>query len=183
MTLAMRRLKNIGWFALVFMVTILLYPLSLNVAAVHSDLMQVDQKIRDTKREISFLQAELRTRASLQQLEEWNDLLYGYKPPTAEQFIEGENALAGLGGNAPTIKPVMVAVASGGTAPAGVIGSAFAPMNPPEPAGPEPAASELAAATPVRSRTDKLAGMDSQILSGGTLRAIEKAAVKEQGKQ
>ena len=107
MTLAMKRLKNLGWLALVFLVAILLYPLSLNVAATHSDLARVDSQILETKREISFLQAELRTRASVQQLAEWNELLYGYEPPTAEQFVEGEAALANLGGSAPTTKPVM----------------------------------------------------------------------------
>ena len=101
MTLAMKRLKNLGWLALVFLVAVLLYPLSLNVAALHSDLVRMDRKILETKREISFLQAETRTRASVQQLEEWNELLYGYAPPTAEQFINGEAALANLDGAPP----------------------------------------------------------------------------------
>ena len=130
MSLAMKRLKNIGWLALVFLVAILLYPLSLNVAALHSDLMRVDQKILSTKREISFLQAELRTRASMQQLEEWNDVLYGYAPPTAAQFLDGETEMAGLGGSNPVTKPVMVSVnQSDGTLPAGIIGSPFAKME------------------------------------------------------
>jgi hypothetical protein len=129
MSLAMKRLKNIGWMALVFLVAILLYPLSLNVAAMHSDLMRVDAKILSTKREISFLQAELRTRASLQQLEEWNEVLYGYAPPTSDQFLDGETELAGLGGSNPVTKPVMVSVnQADGTAPAGIIGSPFAKM-------------------------------------------------------
>jgi hypothetical protein len=124
MTLAMKRLKNIGWLALVFTVAVLLYPLSLNVAALHSDLVQMDRKILDTKREISFLQAEIRTRASVTQLEQWNDLLYGYQPPSAEQFIDGERGLASIGGSAPTVKPVMVAAANvDGAAPAGEIGA------------------------------------------------------------
>lgn len=89
MSLAMKRLQNIGWLALVFMVAILLYPLSLNVAAMHSNLVAVDRNILETKREISFLQAEIRTRASLQQLEEWNELLYGYQTPMANQFVSG----------------------------------------------------------------------------------------------
>ncbi len=123
MSLAMKRLKNLGWLALVFMVAIMLYPLSLNVATLHSDLVRVDRKILDTKREISFLQAELRTRASMQQLEEWNDLLYGYQPPTAAQFVDGEAALAGLDGETPVTKPVMVAAsANDGASPEGAIG-------------------------------------------------------------
>ena len=108
MTLAMKRIQNLGWLALVFAVAILLYPLSLNVAALHSDLVRMDQKIMETKREISFLEAELSTRANVQQLEEWNQLLYGYEPPTAAQFLDGERALASLGGAAPVVRPVMV---------------------------------------------------------------------------
>jgi hypothetical protein len=205
MTLAMKRLKNIGWLALVFLVAIMLYPLSLNVAAMHSDLVRVDQKILDTKREISFLQAELRTRASLQQLEEWNELLYGYKPPTAEQFLAGEHALAGLGGPAPTIKPVMVAAVDG-VAPAGVIGSSsFAPMeNRDSPEATEKLvpkvtpkladASEAinqgaekregdSPAKPVTRRTEKLVGMDAKILSEDVMKDIEKAAKRERNKK
>jgi hypothetical protein len=50
MSLAIKRLQNLGWLALVFMVAILLYPLSLNVAATHGDLVSVDRKILETKR-------------------------------------------------------------------------------------------------------------------------------------
>ncbi|MFC4291770.1 hypothetical protein ACFOWX_04990 [Sphingorhabdus arenilitoris] len=200
MSLAMKRLKNIGWLALVFLVAILLYPLSLNVAALHSDLVRVDQKILETKREISFLQAELRTRASLHQLEEWNNLLYGYQPPTADQFLAGEHALAGLGGPRPDVKPVMIAAADNGVAPAGVIGSPFAPMESGDkkaadisgrdapdaaertqenvaPKAPDPTKGETTA------RTKKLANMDDKLLSDTVLKDIEKAAKREREKR
>jgi hypothetical protein len=107
MSLAMKRLKNLGWMALVFLVAILLYPLSLNVASLHSDLVVIDNKILKTKQEISFLQAELRTRANMQQMEEWNKLEFGYAPPTAEQFMQGEAALAEHGEQAVPLKPVI----------------------------------------------------------------------------
>ncbi len=115
----MKRLKNLGWMALVFLVAILLYPLSLNVASLHSDLVTVDNKILKTKQEISFLQAELRTRANMQQMEEWNKLEFGYAPPTAEQFLLGEAALAERGEQAVPLKPVIVTAS---VAPAGIVG-------------------------------------------------------------
>ena len=190
MSLAIKRLKNIGWLALVFLVAILLYPLSLNVAATHSDLVRVDQKIKNTKREISFLQAELRTRASPQQLEEWNSLLYGYAPPTAQQFVAGEAALSNLSGTDPVIKPVMIAASQAdGVAPAGVIGnSPFAKMegaSAPDQREAKPAA--IAMATPEMrvddaqpiSRTNRLAKMDEQLLSDDFLKNINKQAAKE----
>ena len=190
MSLAIKRLKNIGWLALVFLVAILLYPLSLNVAATHSDLVRVDQKIKNTKREISFLQAELRTRASPQQLEEWNSLLYGYAPPTAQQFVAGEAALSNLSGADPVIKPVMIAASQAdGVAPAGVIGnSPFAKMegaSAPDQREVRPAVIAMAAPemrvdeAPPISRTNRLAKMDEQLLSDDFLKNINKQAAKE----
>ena len=205
MSLAMQRLRNLGWLALVFMVAILLYPLSLNVAAMHSDLVAVDREIMDTKREISFLQAEIRTRASLQQLEEWNELLYGYQPPAADQFVNGEAALASLTGDLPETKPVMMAAA---TVPApqvvaepAVVKEAVAET--PKQAAPKAAATKAVAtklaandvkifATPVKraaakveapkveqSRTERLARMDEKLLSDDLLRDISAKAANE----
>lgn len=184
MSLAMKRLKNLGWLALVFIVAILLYPLSLNVAALHSDLVSVDRQILDTKREISFLQAEIRTRASLQQLEEWNDLLYGYQPPTAAQFVDGEAALAGLSGDQPMTKPVMVAASD---SPAGSVGSGGRSET--LFAGDKPAA-ETSKAVQVaiakidppaveQTRTERLAKMDQKLLSDDLMRDISAKADSE----
>jgi hypothetical protein len=184
MSLAMKRLKNLGWLALVFMVAILLYPLSLNVAALHSDLVVVDRQILDTKREISFLQAELRTRASLQQLEEWNELLYGYQPPTAQQFVNGEAALAGLGGDDPVTRPVMVAVSD---TPAGVVGGGAnsesfdssekenADVKMPV----KMAIAKIDAPKVEQTRTERLAKMDEKLLSDDLMRDITAKADKE----
>jgi hypothetical protein len=190
MTLAMKRLQNIGWLALVFFVAILLYPLSLNVASVHSDLVSVDNRIRETKREISFLQAELRTRASMQQLQEWNQVLYGYQPPTAQQFLNGESALAGLNGAGLIGKPVMVS-AQDGAKPAGVIGSPFAKMASAGISKPQDAlefeSDELttnanaAKSEPrqVTTRTEKLASMDQKLLSDDLLKDIQRKSEAE----
>jgi hypothetical protein len=201
MTLAMKRLKNIGWLALVFLVLIMLYPLSLHVASMHSDLVSVDHKIMATKREISFLQAELRTRASMQQLEEWNELLYGYQPPTAAQFLEGEAELASIGGSSPVAKPVMVAVSSSdGVAPAGIIGSVFARMpsavverdqtKNTEKSDEKQAAdkqkdgrAEQAPTPAPQTRTEKLAQIDQKLLSDDLMKEIEKKSVQERKKR
>ncbi len=190
MSLAMKRLKNLGWLALVFLVAILLYPLSLNVAALHSDLVRVDRRILDTKREISFLQAELRTRASMQQLEEWNDLLYGYEPPTVAQFVDGESALAGLGGETPATKPVMVAASAGdGAAPTGMIGAArnsdsdMAVSDKPERKQSAPVkfakVDRVDLPKPDQTRTERLARIDQKLLSDDFMRDISMKADKE----
>lgn len=189
MTLAMKRLKNFGWVALLSFIAVLLYPLSLNVGALHSKLVETDRKIMQTKREISFLQAELRTRANMQQLASWNDLLYGYAPPTAAQFLDGERALANLDGGGPMVKPVMVAVSDiDGVAPSGEIGQAGAAATKLDdaaivrvasatPAKPEPKEKIIAGKMP--GRTERVSKLDEQLLSDSLLKEIDKKAAQE----
>jgi hypothetical protein len=193
MTLAIKRLKNFGWVALLSITIVLLYPLSLNVGALRSQLTDTDRKILETKREISFLQAELRTRANLQQLAEWNEVLYGYGPPTADQFLDGERALANLNGGSPDVKPVMVAVSDvDGINPAGEIGqpgAAASKLDNEEPQKSVRIASvDAVKAEPknksevsvkVPTRTERLSKMDDQLLSDGLLREIDKKAAQE----
>lgn len=208
MTLAMKRLKNIGWLALVFMVAVLLYPLSLNVAALHSDLTRIDRDILETRQEISFLQAEIRTRASVAQLEEWNQLLYGYEPPRADQFIDGERGLASIGGAAEGVKPVLVAV----DMPAGEVGGVGAVPSAPTdiddvapaivrtasallpssseksspkvavPAKEKPAA-QPAAKAKTQTRTERLANIDEKLLSDNLMREIQTRSDRERRSQ
>lgn len=195
MTLAMKKLKNFGWVALLSVIIVLLYPMSLNVGALHSELVSTDRKIMETKREISFLQAELRTRANMGQLAEWNDLLYGYGPPTADQFLAGERALANLDGFGPDVRPVMVAVSDEGIVPAGEIGNpgAFvsklaeddgetpirmAALNIEKPDVPEKVVAGNAS-----GRTERLSKMDDQLLSDNLLKEIEKKAAQERNRR
>lgn len=126
MKLAVKRLEGIGWLALVFLVAILLYPLSLSVATLRSDLARTDSKIVSLKKEIRYLETEFSARANLRQLEHWNKLEYGYVSPNASQYLDGERALANLG-EANLRKPVKVAVISSmdDVKPAGIIGSVF----------------------------------------------------------
>jgi|LauGreDrversion4_2_1035121.scaffolds.fasta_scaffold118468_3 hypothetical protein len=208
MTLAMKRLKNIGWLALVFMVAVLLYPLSLNVAALHSDLTRIDRDILETRQEISFLQAEIRTRASVAQLEEWNQLLYGYEPPRADQFIDGERGLASIGGAAEGVKPVLVAVdmPAGEVGGVGAVPSASTDIDDVAPAivrtasallpssseksspqavvpAKEKAASQPAAKAKTQTRTERLANIDEKLLSDNLMREIQTRSDRERRSQ
>lgn len=195
MTLAMKKLKNFGWVALLSAIIVLLYPMSLNVGALHSELVSTDRKIMETKREISFLQAELKTRANMAQLAEWNDLLYGYGPPTADQFLAGERALANLDGIGPDVKPVMVAVSDmDGIVPAGEIGKpgGFASKLAEDEGEPvriavatvqKPKLPETVAAEKPVGRTERLSKMDDQLLSDKTLKEVEKKAAQERNRR
>jgi hypothetical protein len=201
MTLAMKRLKNLGWLALVFMIAVLLYPLSLNVAALHSDLSRIDREILETKQEINFLQAEIRTRASVAQLEEWNELLYGYEPPRADQFIDGERGLASLSGSDPLVKPVLVAVdmpageiGGGGAAASSILADASAAIRSVTTDEPEKAIEEAqpsadkskeskAKRVEPATRTERLARMDDKLLSDSLMREIQNKSDKERKRQ
>lgn len=110
MILAVKRLKTIGWIALIFIVAIALYPLSLSVATLRSDLGRVERDILRTRAEIRYLETEFATRASLTQLAMWNDLEYGYEAPSASQYLDGERELANLDDEARQLdKPVRMA--------------------------------------------------------------------------
>ncbi len=194
MKLAAKRLEGIGWLALVFLVAILLYPLSLSVASLRSDLARTDQKIISVKKEIRYLETEFSARANLRQLEHWNKMEYGYLAPKASQYLEGERALANLGG-ANLRKSVKVAVISSmdKVKPAGIIGSVFAKAelknrNPDGSAaapsdkdeavksreGKEPTNAELS-----KTRTTRVASLEQKLLDDGLVKDLNRQAKAE----
>jgi hypothetical protein len=198
MKLAVKRLEGIGWLALVFVVAILLYPLSLSVATLRSDLTNTDKKIISVKKEIRYLETEFSARANLRQLEHWNKLEYGYSSPKASQYLEGERALANLGGKN-LRKPVKVAVIStmDKVAPAGIIGSVF-PSAKAQNRNSDGSAigandsssaavirdSEQSASEKRKSRTELVASIEDKLLDDGLVRDIGSKAkdVEARGK-
>lgn len=194
MKLAAKRLEGIGWLALVFLVAILLYPLSLSVATLRSDLARTDREIVSVKKEIRYLETEFSARANLRRLEHWNKMEYGYVAPKASQYLEGERALANLGGKN-LRKPVKVAVIStmDKVKPAGIIGSVFAKTelensNPDGSAsapsdqdlskekeeGREPTNAELS-----ETRTTRVASLEQKLLDDGLIKDLNRRAKEE----
>lgn len=194
MKLAAKRLEGIGWLMLVCLVAILLYPLLLSVASLRSDLARTDQKIVSVKREIRYLETEFSARANLRQLEEWNKLEYGYVAPKAAQYLEGERALASLGGESKQA-PVKIAVvnAMDEVQPAGIIGSVIATASaqtPPAEAeeAPEIEISETpetkdvpqpAELTPRNNRTERVASIENKLLDDGLIKDLTVKADRE----
>ncbi|WP_417613790.1 hypothetical protein [Parasphingorhabdus sp.] len=193
MKLAIKRLEGIGWLALVFLVAILLYPLSLSVATLRSDLARTDHKIIETKKEIRYLETEFSARANLRQLEEWNKLEFGYASPQASQYLDGERALANLGGK-DLRKPVQVAVISSmnGVKPAGIIGSVFGTAKAQD-RNPDGSAIGSRVTPPVgaddaqngqkpdgaHARTTRVAQMEEKLLDDGLVRDLGRRAIAE----
>lgn len=194
MKLAAKRLEGIGWLALVFLVAILLYPLSLSVATLRSDLSRTDRQIISVKKEIRYLETEFSARANLRQLEHWNKMEYGYVSPRASQYLEGERALANLGGKN-LRKPVKVAVIStmDNIKPAGIIGSVFAKAevknrNPDgsasSPSDKEPSTNAAESDEPTnielsKTRTTRVASIEQKLLDDGLIKDLNRKAAKE----
>ncbi|MFT4056749.1 MAG: hypothetical protein QM681_19750 [Novosphingobium sp.] len=97
MNLTSDRIRSIGWVSVLVVCFAGTVGLTLRVNAVKSQVHDTDKKIVWVKRDIDFLQTEFQTRSNQQALRDLNDLEFGYKAPTAAQYIEGERQLAALG--------------------------------------------------------------------------------------
>ena len=91
------RLRRMGWIAVLALCTVLYLGLHLKVHAVRSEVVRSERQIVALEDEKTLLETEFETRASQQQLAQWNAVDFGYQAPNAEQYLEGERQLASLG--------------------------------------------------------------------------------------
>ncbi|ETI65541.1 hypothetical protein C100_01420 [Sphingobium sp. C100] len=113
--IAVKRLQSLIWVILVALGALGAYMVSLKVATERNELMRVHSQIAATKADIRYLETEFSARASMRQLESWNQHDFFYATPTAQQYLGGERALAQLDGVQPNgpdyvAPPVMVAM-------------------------------------------------------------------------
>jgi hypothetical protein len=97
MNLTRDRVHSIGWFSVLLVCGALTIGLTLRVNAVKSQVHDTEKRIVWVQQDINFLETEFQTRSNQQALKELNDVEFGYKAPTAAQYIEGERQLAALG--------------------------------------------------------------------------------------
>ncbi|WP_324696567.1 hypothetical protein ACLIMP_15340 [Novosphingobium aerophilum] len=97
MNLTRDRVHSIGWISVLLVCGALTIGLTLRVNAVKSQVHDTEKRIVWVQQDINFLETEFQTRSNQQALKELNDLEFGYKAPTAGQYIEGERQLAALG--------------------------------------------------------------------------------------
>lgn len=106
------RIRQIGWALVLGICFALLLALTFKVNAVKSDVRLAERQIIAAQRAKLLLETEFETRASQQQLSDWNAVEFGYAAPRADQYLESERQLAALGTphgvDAP--KPVRVAL-------------------------------------------------------------------------
>ena len=107
------RLRQIGWAVALSVCAILFLALTFRVNAIKSDVRLAEREIIALEREKTMLEIEFQTRASQQQLANYNRVEFGYRAPSADQYLENERQLASLGlpRNANAPDPIRVAQA------------------------------------------------------------------------
>ena len=96
-TLAGSRLRQLGWVVTLAICSALFVALTFKVNSVRSEVRLAERRIVSLQRERVLLETEFETRASQQQLAQWNAVDFGYQAPGADQYLEGERQLASLG--------------------------------------------------------------------------------------
>lgn len=89
-----RRLRPIGWVAGVAAAALSFYLVSLQVAAERAQLESVEGRIALTQRQIRTLETEFSARASLRQLEAYNQDVLALAAPKVGQYLANEVQLA-----------------------------------------------------------------------------------------
>jgi hypothetical protein len=196
MLMAARKLQGIGLVLLVLIFAMMLYPVSLKVAATRSELTRIERQIDRTRDNIRYLESELAVRASMRQLEQWNADTFGYSAPDAGQYLASERQLASLdrlprARGANEVAPVLMAMVS-------PVGTPAVSATKESPVAGKPAAVKPVAAKPVvlaqaetaiRSdvtprmaptrRREQLKMIEDQLLAESTLADLKRAAAAE----
>ncbi len=105
------RRRKIGWLVVLLACSGLYSALHLRVNAVKSEVRLAERQIVALEEQRLLLETEFLTRASQKQLDDWNEIEFGYQAPRPGQYLENERQLAAYGAargvNAPA--PVQVA--------------------------------------------------------------------------
>jgi len=176
--MAAYRLKGLGWFLSVVIVSLGFYLVSLQVAQERKKLDDTGRAIAQAHRDLRALETEFQTRGNLAQLEKWNGDVLALAAPVAAQYLSGESALASLdfrtnpGGAAPQVQMASLIIPAG---PAEPVVHADAPVPQAEAPIEAPVATVRRAVETVRvaavdrTRTQAVAMLDRKLLSDSTL--------------
>jgi hypothetical protein len=187
MLMAARKLQGIGLVLLVLIFAMMLYPVSLKVAATRSELTRIERQIDRSRDNIRYLESELAVRASMRQLEQWNADTFGYSAPAADQYLSSERQLASLdrlprARGANEVAPVLMAMVS----PVGVPAPVKAATPAPKATAEKPvvlAQADIRSDTPPRMtptrRREQLKMIEDQLLAESTLADLKRAAAAE----
>jgi len=113
-------MRPIGWVAGVAAAALSFYLVSLQVASERAALESTNRKIEITQRQIRHLETEFSARASLRQLEAYNNEVLALAAPKVDQYLTSEVQLASYvpGDGLPQAQAPKTALASAQTTPA-----------------------------------------------------------------
>jgi hypothetical protein len=169
MLMAARKLQGIGLVLLVLIFAMILYLLSVNVAATRSELGRINRDIAKAHESIRYLESEYAVRASMRQLERWNADNFGYAAPVAGQYLHGERELASLdrlprAKGANDVAPVLMAMVSPVDLTAAAVTVADEPTA-------TPVATDAAPPAAAKRHRAKVQLIEDRLLAPETLRA------------
>jgi len=113
-----QRMRPIGWVAGVAAAALSFYLVSLQVASERAALESTNRKIEITQRQIRHLETEFSARASLRQLEAYNNEVLALAAPKVDQYLTSEVQLASYVPGEGLPQAQKTALASAQTAPA-----------------------------------------------------------------
>lgn len=197
--MAVSGFKGFGWLLGIAVVSPACYMVSSQVAAERGRVEAVEMAILDARKDIRALETEFDTRANLAQLERWNGDILSLSAPRPEQYVSSDAQLASLrpmeGGHhyaslvvpaatdlaLAAVKPVeqpAVKLALPKIAPVQTADAAPAPV----PAVSRPMLQKaLATAATGKPRVQKVAMIDSGLLSDATFGDLVSSARRERG--
>ncbi|RDC59342.1 hypothetical protein HME9302_00529 [Alteripontixanthobacter maritimus] len=112
------RIRQAGWAVALVACVAGLAGLTVGVNSVKSEVRLVERQIIALEREKTLLETEFQVRANQQQLANWNEVEFGYRAPDAQQYLESERQLAGLGAPRAVGAPAPIRVARAPVNPA-----------------------------------------------------------------
>ncbi len=95
------RIGTVGMVTAALVSCLACYTLSLRVSAERSQVESLQRKIAGQMKDVRALEAELKTRARLPQLQRWNDDVLALSAPTAKQYADNPVQLASFAPGAP----------------------------------------------------------------------------------
>ncbi|TCD06184.1 hypothetical protein EYB45_00075 [Erythrobacteraceae bacterium CFH 75059] len=100
--------------ALVLVAAVAAVALTLRVNAVRSEVHWLERRIVQVEQDRLLLETEFETRSSQRQLAEWNEVEFGFRAPSGDQFIDDGTQLAALGADPARGAPSPIRLARGG---------------------------------------------------------------------
>lgn len=197
--MAVSGFKGFGWLLGIAIVSPTCYMVSSQVAAERGRVEAVEMAILDAKKDIRTLETEFDTRANLAQLERWNGDILSLSAPRPEQYVSSDAQLAALrpmeGGHqyASLVVPAATDLALAEVKPVEqpAVKITLPKANPvqtaqatpaPVPALPRPVLQKaVATAVATKPRVQKVAMVDSGLLSDATFGDLVSSARRERG--